>query len=323
LLAYKLGYYSTRLPILARQFWVNAEEGDPRPEFLGRFVEEVRYSAKQLSELLPAANGPSLGREVHASVTRAWEGYGAQWLGPGHQRMIEELGSSPANLAPQVVAETYRLTEQAWGRLRKAAERFLQLLPPPLPVLGRTGSAIAAVFDLDPREEGKVRPVVELQGVLCWLGQQEELPNGLDLDFSHERSVRDAHEDRTEHGYVTWAQVKASRLHDQLVRWLTTPPPVARGQHWISATEAELTARGLGVPLSGSQISKLCKKSPPPFTFRKPAKNRCEVEVSSFIDFLLRKRRTARSGQGADDDRGVAQRIAQERRNKEVGRELD
>lgn len=55
---------------------------------------------------------------------------------------------------------------------------------------------------------------------------------------------------------------------------------------WIPGAKACVLARQLGVPLSQTALTKLCKKKPPLFRFRKPFKNRLEIHFSSFLLYI-------------------------------------
>ncbi len=75
----------------------------------------------------------------------------------------------------------------------------------------------------------------------------------------------------------------------------------------------------LGYPLTLPQISQLASAKSPPFCFRRPGKNRLEVELGSFVDFCLKKAEDERAKSERDDEPTGGEREAIERRRAAEG----
>jgi hypothetical protein len=325
-LGYKLGYNLVWLHVLCWSLWQAADDGDPLPAFLHGIVEEILYAVERLSALLPGRNATGLKQTASRALDRAWNAFKKCWQGDLHRGSIRTRDRFEPHYTYDIMLRHFPLTGVVRKRLDDAVARLRQALPLPIRSVVMLGSSLGAVFTLVPGTEG-VGPVIALQDLLCDLVGQEQILNGLDIDFSREKYAADACSYRFEYDYITWAQQKASSLHQNIVQRYTASHPAPEAPDpvtWMPSREAADLSEKLGSPLSMSQISKLAKKEPCPFGWRKPVKSRLDVDVASFAKYVLSRRTASRDDtEPSSDDPSIQARIEEAQRKKQEGRQED
>lgn len=302
-LAYRLGYGAVEFERRARACWEAAQEGEPFPTELERFVQDLCDSSKGLAPLLPERTWRRLVEGLHKAVTQALDGLEGAWLGTGHLAMLDLLDRAE----PEEDVDPFGSSPfdaEAWTVFRRAMEQFSGSLPEPCSASALLGVHVAAARDVLPNG-GMLRgirhlvdgpPFTVIGELLPALAADLPLLDGMKIDLTVERyREADAGPGRT---YWEWELVEVARLHRAILDLGTDVAPVKPEEEWISATRAsELAEVNFHLPLSRPDISKLASNPNPPFKTRHPIspksnremRNRREVELTSFIKYVWKR----------------------------------
>jgi len=116
---------------------------------------------------------------------------------------------------------------------------------------------------------------------------------------------------------IDWIQTRALLKQELLA---SGKPP-----SWISATKATRLSEKLDLPLTLPAITKLAQKNPPAFQSRSVRGNRREVDIGSFVAYLLSQKNLPGNKDEEDDSMSktdIRKRMELERKKKEAERDV-
>lgn len=301
LFAYELGHAPVMLELEARWSWEMAElrqgpvlarsgldkepawpeEDSPFPVALARYLRVIQEAGMALVDSLPRISRDLLSKALSDAPERAWRAYEDAWLAPGHRAKIRESEAVDGGVD---MLDDSPFVGTAWRDFRRAVQEFGDSLPEPLRTWGALGAHLAAV-------EGLMPPAFR-QGPLP--EQVSPAPFPVAADLLQKLKTRDPALDGLEPlGAEGWneRQKQARGLHEQILSRLDGGGEVAEGglERWMTASQAVAVARGMGVPRSLSWIGKRADRQPAFFRSRRRGKRGRDVELVSFLAYLLEK----------------------------------
>ena len=297
--AYTLGYSPVMLELDARWRWEMAElaeeplleseggdeetgfpEEDSRfPVELARHLREIQDAGDALVDALPRSSRGQLSKGLADALELAWRAYEEGWLGPKHRARIREREAAEGGVD---MLKASPFVGPAWRDFRRAVQAFGDSLQEPLRTWAALGTHLAAVagilphgFRQDPLpEQVSPAPYPMAAELLQKVKASHPVLEGLELHST---------------GGLYERHQEARELHDQIQARLAESGEVTAGGHeqWITASKAVAVARGMGVPRSLSWIGKTADRRPAPFKSQSGGGRRRNVELVSFMVYLL------------------------------------
>jgi hypothetical protein len=273
-------------------------------------------------------------REIENSAVVVWNELFQSWLGVDHVgRLIRR-----ENGDPEFEFEIMTGGTPLYDRLRVFRDdfdRFRLALPGPegdLMWLGALVTACNYALPTTLSPSGSMLPAAlkhpesTARFPLVRLAEHVSAFQDVDVELSREKYFKES-QATSDVEYPLWFREKLRRLFGELLPRLseqrdriTNASGHKPACHWIPASEACAIAEGLGVNLTMSKISKLSKTGDAPFLYDKPAKNRLNVDLVSFVVHVLGEWRQRKD---TDDPEEITRRANALRAQKDRHRQED